>query len=88
MRQDELDLVQTLPPPPILNARSPSVTTVTQSVGEDDRGGVRLDGREDEWWSVSQRHVDGRILTKIKESRKSMSSGATRSGNEDFSVLP
>lgn len=57
MRQDKLDFVQTLPPPPVLDARSPAVTCVAEAVGEDDGGGVGFDGGEDERSAVSQRHV-------------------------------
>lgn len=46
MRQDELDLVQTLSSAPILYGRCPTVTGVTQAMSKDDGRRVGVDGWE------------------------------------------
>lgn len=58
MRQDELDLVKPLSPPPVLDGRCPAVTGIAQAVGEDDGGCVALHSGEYEGLGVSQSHPD------------------------------
>ena len=48
MRQDELDLIELLSPPPVLDSRGPSVAGVAQTMGKDDSGRMTTDGREDQ----------------------------------------
>lgn len=45
MRQDELDLIQVSPAAEVLNGISPSMASVTQTVGPDDSGRVPTGGR-------------------------------------------
>lgn len=48
MRQDELDLIEPLPPSPILNSRSPSMARIAQTMDKDDGGRVARRRGKDE----------------------------------------
>lgn len=48
MGQDELDLIEPLSPPPVLNRRRPAMASVAEAVDEDDSCGVPGGSREDE----------------------------------------
>lgn len=56
VRQDELDLVEPLPSPPVLDGARPAVARVAEAVGEDDGRRVLPGGREHE----RGRAADGR----------------------------
>jgi len=58
VRQDELDLVKTLSPPPVLHGGCPAVTGITQTVSEDDGGCVALYSGKYEGLGVSESHAD------------------------------
>jgi len=48
MRQDELDLIQALPPAPVLHGAGPTMPGVAKAMDEDNGGRVLRCGREDQ----------------------------------------
>lgn len=60
MRQDELDLVQTLSSAPVLYGGCPTVTGVTQAVSKDDGCRVGVDGWENKGLCPAQASHLGR----------------------------
>lgn len=61
--QDELDLVQSLAPSPVLDSGCPSVASVAQSVYEDDGSRVLGRGREQQGWGSSHSHSGIVVVT-------------------------
>lgn len=56
MRKDELNLLQSLPPAPVLDGGDPTVAGIAQAVDEDDGGRVLGRSRENERSRTSKRH--------------------------------
>lgn len=58
VRKDELDLIKSLSPPPVLHGGCPAVAGIAEAVSEDDGGCMALHSGEYEGLGVSQSHFD------------------------------
>lgn len=58
MRKDELDLIKSLSPPPVLHGGCPAVAGIAEAVSEDDGGCMAFHSGKYEGLGVSQSHFD------------------------------